>query len=111
LAEHRLYEIAGLLLERTESGDIKWEKTATKDEFQTSFAKYSLVIKGGSTRASPELQLFDEDRDLIEELTGARGIPSIEILHLLFECARRRALGADKALDEILEALRTTRKK
>lgn len=106
MADTRLVEIAKLLLEQTEARKVQWEKGASKGQFQTSFAKYSVVISGPADM--PHLYLSDEDGDVIEDLsyTGAYQENVHEDLSRLYVLARRRALGADEALDEILDTLR-----
>lgn len=107
MADKRLFEIAQLLLDRTETRTVEWEKGAKKGEFQTSFAKYSVVIGGSSD--IPNLTLYDEDGDIVEDLSyaAALGSPGMtDIMKRLYALARRRALGSDEALDEILNSLR-----
>jgi len=111
MAEPKLIEIARLLLENTATGGVRWEKTATKGEFQTSFADYAIMIRGPSSE--PSLYLSDEDGDIVEELTSydVYKLEAENLLGPLYEAARRRALGADEALDQILSILRSGKKK
>jgi hypothetical protein len=110
MAEERLAEITNLLLEQTRSGAVEWEKTTQRNQYQTSFARYSVIISGSSD--APNLRLCNEDGEVVEELTGvgAIGLGAFDSLKALFEAARRRALGADQAIDELLKLLREQKK-
>jgi hypothetical protein len=110
MAEDRLAEIAKLLLEKTKAGDLSWEKTSKKGEFQVPFARYVILLRGSSD--FPNLLLTDQDGDIVEDLSSSKamnypGYQTFEELKQLYEAARRRALGADEALDEILKTLRS----
>ncbi len=110
MADKRLFEIVKLLLEQTEARKVQWEKSATKGAFLTSFAKYSVVMAG--TSQMPHLFLYDEDGDVVEDLALADTFTNGDVkeaLERLYILARRRALGTDEALDDILKSLRTGR--
>jgi hypothetical protein len=109
--KERLAEIAKLLFENTVAGKIPWEKSSTKDEFQAPFgAKYIVVIKGSSDY--PYLTILDQDGDTVEDLsfTAAREADVQVELRQLYQGARRKALGSDEAVDEILRELRLRQK-
>lgn len=107
MAEPRLAELEKLLLEKTKAGEVQWEKTVTKTVFQAAFAKYTILLSGSGD--SPYLSLLDEDGDIIETLSplSAVNLGALNELKELYEMARRRALGADQALDEVLSILRS----
>jgi hypothetical protein len=108
MAKEKLVEIAKLLLENTKAGNVRWEKTSKKGQFQTPFAKYTILLAGPS--AVPDLFLCDEDGDIVEDFTYMAAIDAglLETMKELYELARRRALGADDALDEIVNILRSS---
>jgi hypothetical protein len=112
MADERLLELASLLFEKTKTGEIAWEKTSFDETFQTSFPKYSVRIQ--KVKGAPTLFLFNEDGDLIEELSYVEAFLSLgseNRLNELFELARRKAMGVDQALDELLRELKTPREK
>ena len=106
MAKERLSEIVKLLIENSKAGIIRWEKTSSKGNFQTSFSKYSMVIEGPPS--GPTLMVYDEEGDVVEDLssTDAYVANITDEIRELYELARRNALGADQALDEILNILR-----
>jgi hypothetical protein len=100
-----LSEIATLLLDNTKTGAIRWEKTPVKGEFQAPFSRYAIKIRGNSD--APSLYLYDQDGDIVEDYSAMAAVNEgrLNILRELYELARRRALGADEALDEIAKIL------
>jgi hypothetical protein len=100
----------------TNQGELSWEET-TRDEFQVAFPDYTVRVR----REDVENQYGDfigekfwfsirNDKGRIidevsaDDLSGRLPDPTA-ILRELYNGARRRALGADKALEEILSSL------
>lgn len=115
-------ELIDSLLAKTEAGKIEWKKTAKPNAFQISFPHYSIMLEHKERFQQQEIPIiktnsseyiivildsegrgvdFFTDRDLNNEYQ--------ERLAEIHQQARRQALGADKALDEILNALKDVR--
>lgn len=103
------------LAERTEEGKVNWERTLDEHTYQVAFPDYTVHV---SSRPNPNplepddfaVEIKDEDGLVIEEVTASllRTGPRDNIfdrLETLFRSARRKALGVDKAVNSLLEAL------
>ena len=110
MAYPKLLEVASILLQKSQAGEINWERTANENTFQTSLSRYSILINkmvGHEGNEHYSLKIFNEEGREIEELTGyaARTEGGLHLSEV-FELARRTAMGVEKALDEVLVALR-----
>jgi hypothetical protein len=111
MIDDRIVRLVQLLLEKTSAGEIRWEETPTSNTFQCSLSNYSVLISQTSFRDAPgatqSLAVANEEGRIIEEVeSGALG-SNDWLLRDLFALARRKALGVDKALDEMLHLLET----
>jgi len=90
-------EFVQYLLQSTQEGKIRWEPTATTNEFVSSLkGKYKVILKQiSSTRYMSMLDT--EDRQLLSVGSDEYG-PVWD----LFDTARRVAYDVDSAIDEIL---------
>lgn len=100
------------LHEKTIANKLNWERTDVPNALQVSFTDYTIRL--ASQRVSKDqvtyvIRIFDaggnlvetaDDDDLDEELPDSFGT-----MEEMFEAARRKALGADKALDDIISQL------
>lgn len=119
----KLYELMRRLIDQTERESLGWESQGATT-FSTSFPKYTVEISDASYGGDPEyvLKLYDKEGTLIEkaepgdipapegsliELSGEdiSAPSSSRMMHRLFAAARRRALGVDRAVDDILSSL------
>ncbi len=106
------------LLARTNDGKVDWQKTADDDTFQAVLGGHIIAI----ARRSPTpdfsfvLTIFNSNGDEIESISTVRvdlGLAEFDdaekrmknMLAELFELARRRAHGAEEAIDAILQEL------
>ena len=84
------------LLEETEAGRVKWEFTATEDEFVTALkGKYKMIVA-----RIGQCYLRMEDRD--EKLLLSISSEEYGQVEELFYLARRMAFNVDAAIDDIL---------
>jgi hypothetical protein len=116
MADNKLIELAKLIYEKTKAGEITWEKTAYQGGFQTSFPKYSVIIRKLPVGlGAPTILLLDDKGEVIEELAYNPVVETpegaVRLLDELFDLARRRAMGVDQALDELLRELQKPREK
>lgn len=100
------------LIERTNSGKIRWEESTQEGVFQVSFPEYTLVIEIVETMNSGNdisIGVYNGVGSLVDSLTDTSisdgGGQWYSRMKDLYDTARRQALGADKALDEILKSL------
>ncbi len=102
------------LLERSRAGSVKWERTAEEGSFRAAFPKYSVSIESyeaEGSKATYQFELFNESGDLIESATDYfldkpyYDHRNRDLLEELFVLARRKALGVDEAIDDILQEL------
>src|ERR1700722_11689569 len=106
----KLGQLVAALLEKTTNGELSWKKTSNRDIYLTSFPKYSVTIEGPDY--SPKFRLHNEDGETIEQLVLVTAPKdTIEQMTELFRLARRQSLGAEKAVDELLEILGQPREK
>ena len=91
-------EFIQYLLQSTKEGKLRWESTASTNEFVTSIkGKYKIMAKSlGSTRVITMSDL--DDRELLT-VTSDDYAPVWDLL----DAARRVALDVDSAIDEILK--------
>ena len=112
------------LYQKTISKGIKWKTSVERNQFQVSFPNYSVVISKtedfdvnfNKSQDTIHFSIINSDGDLIETFDSddvvfflAEKNCDTRKMHRkledMYEMARRQALGADKALDEILEYL------
>lgn len=111
MAYPKLLEVARILFEKTENGEINWEATANDNVYQAPLSKYSTLIERNideeSDRPYHQLKICNEEGREIEVLSSWEASTEGDVdLRALFELARRKAMGVEKALDEVLIALR-----
>jgi hypothetical protein len=113
-----------MLHAKSSAGLLDWQESYQKDSFQTSFPRYSVIVKvlrGSNSSPDYVVQLVNEEGQIVEEISDNELITQIEsdpfsshasfqpfkIMGELHEYARRRALGADQALDDVLAQLQS----
>jgi hypothetical protein len=109
MADGKLVELAKLIYDRTRSGELVWEKTTDPGIFQASFPKYAVTIR--MIRGDGVLHLFNDKGEMIESLSDTIPFRTQEgddkfLLDVIFELARRRAMGVDQAIEELLLELK-----
>jgi hypothetical protein len=105
---------------QAKAGDVDWEKTDEEGAFETDFAGFGVQIarieaEGEETLYS--IRLFDAEGEFLDEFTDEdlteilnREKPTepsemFAVLQDIHRSARRSAMGVDKAIDTILDAL------
>jgi hypothetical protein len=111
MANARLLRLAQRIAAKTEDEELSWEETTDDNVYTVSFPRYSIAIA-----RSPEtiekyeyfsLRVFNEKGQLIDQMIDREASTENIDLGKLFNEARRNAMGADKALDELLLELET----
>ena len=114
MAYKKLAVLTGDLYKKTLSGKIDWEETALKEVYQTSVANYSLRIsrEAASVRITIVNELGNEIETFLDDDLSPAWFVEIGItdnpfivMKSMYEIARRRALGSEQAIDNILREL------
>jgi len=113
--DEKLHALAERLLNKTLEGSLVWEKTVTANAFQAAFPASTIKIAEYSSDEPDEgpyyeLSIHNEKGRQIENTTDhalekISGGKSFGIFSNLYREARRRALGVDEALDDLLGQL------
>jgi hypothetical protein len=109
------------LIERSEADLIDWKPTVDDSAFQVSFKNYTIRLsskyrrdESGDYVTDYIVELLNEegavadrfsDTDLMQDAELRERATWWKDMGRLFEKARRSALGADKALDSVLQEL------
>lgn len=103
------------LLANSREGKIGWESTASSGVYQAAFPNYSVRVLARTNAEYNQdygLEIYDQEGQVIEQVWDTdlddSSFPSrrnYQRLKELYSLARRRALGVDRALDDILQAL------
>lgn len=103
------------ICEQTLSGVLAWEATSDADVFQSTIAGYIVRFAAEDSDSGEVyiLKLFNEDGELIDkyddetlrrEMSGQR-VSWFNTMGKAYRVARRRAMGVDEALSEIIKEL------
>jgi hypothetical protein len=97
------------------AGATSWRKLDSQTAYEAEFAQYAVRISAEQTEdanASPskyKLEIIKDDR-VIETVTSDQlkaALPaSAFILREMYDAARKKALGVEDVLDEILQSLK-----
>ena len=106
----RLVEV---LAEKTYSGELPWEPTEDEDVFQCSFPNYSVRVYSRGSYEGPItyiLALYNANGVKIEEINDrdldTEGFEeSYATMEQMYVGARRKAMGVNDALDDLLTYL------
>jgi hypothetical protein len=104
-------QLISQLLEKTADGRLEWRETGEPNTFQVSFSNYSVLLSMGQTvPGGPvyRLQLLNSEGRAVDSFSAVEiGREYQEFAADLYRHARRQALGAEKAVDAILDALKS----
>jgi hypothetical protein len=100
------------LLKATKKRTAHWQPTAADETYQGTVGRFAVQIQARGS-AYPNLDyyilIFNKDGTLIEEFSNLefdeRSLHAHRLMRELHTSARRQALGADTAIDELLELL------
>lgn len=116
MVSQKIMSLAYRVAEMTQEGSLPWKETELEGVFQVSFSSSSVRISTRRSRISNGVEYVfsiinwegnvvdevgDEDPD---EPNERRDL--FEVFKQCYDGARRRALGVDDAIDEILDELR-----
>lgn len=96
-------ELLWKLIDASEKKRVKWEKTATTDQFAAAFGgKWTVVIDKGINAVGDIHYWLSINNAEGEEILKIR---DDERLERLFELARRHALKVNDALEDLMKEL------
>lgn len=115
----KLGELVVKLHKRTDEGKLRWEQTATKGVFLTSLSDFSIEVAKADPEAEAEdaefaFTIFNKDGDDVESFTdddlstltpAEKDRTYRKLMRDIYAKARRDALGAEEAVDSLLEIL------
>ncbi len=102
------------LHEKTKKGELQWEETSNERVYQVSFPGYTVQMfhrlsQEGADALDYFIRILNENGGVLEESSDLdlkeEWEPSFRVMKELYEMARRRALGVEQALNNILKAL------
>jgi hypothetical protein len=110
MSNEKLFNLVRRLHKSTTEGALNWDVTEKSGVFQSSLAGYAVRLEVRKSRAHPVdneyfMTILDPLGDVVEEMGDEESEGAFLIMKDLYECARREALGVDRAIDEILRDL------
>ena len=102
----KLWRLVVSLYEKTREAKVKWEPAPRQGSYMVAFPDYGVGIR--KVGEDIVIDLLASDGDVIDSASDTQlsrfsgGRSAYDLMNDLYGMARRSALGADKALDEIL---------
>lgn len=119
--EQKILELVHKIRVKSESGGLKWEKTASENVFQATLGNFVIRISRYSSSETPDpdyfISIIDKDGITLESIGDTEisrmqgtmawfgGMPPFQVMESIFKHAKRQSLGVDKAIDDILSEL------
>ncbi|TFF50377.1 hypothetical protein C5609_19300 [Pseudomonas putida] len=111
MSNHKISAILDKMIQKTTKGELDWQSTEKKDTYQVVFPRYSFrifVIDKGFEE-DVVVQIINQDGNILDSFTDAdirdfydQAYAKMLSLHA---AARRKAMGVEDALDELLRSL------
>lgn len=114
----KIADLVKTLARKTSEDKVFWVQTERPNVFQTSFPSYSVRIfdklvmtneDENQQRLDMIVQIINENGDVVEEVSDEdlKGIfpGPFTVMRNMFDIARRQAMGVEKAIEEIMQAL------
>jgi hypothetical protein len=114
MSYEKIAKMLVVLKERTDVGDLPWSETEEGGVFQSSFSNYSVrILREQNPFEQDEidivLQIINDKGDVVEQVRDPDLAQWFQkpfiFMRDLYESARRRAMGVDDAIDEIMRSL------
>jgi hypothetical protein len=113
--EARMLKLVQRLHAKTAAGELQWDKTVSKNSFQTAFPSYVVRVSVNYTEddEAPDYHVAVRDgagttiesvsdRDIHNVLPDSK---AYSLMNELFTMARRKALGVNQAIESLLNEL------
>jgi len=113
MASAKHIELLKLLYDKTIRGEIEWTESGTEGIFQVSFSNYSVLINSEGSPADYSLSIVNDNGDVVDRFSDTDFTKEqydngwYLKFEALYETARRTALGAEDALNSILDELKS----
>lgn len=111
----KLTALVDRLIDRTEDGKVDWEPTETDGEFLAAFPSYAVRLHKRPNRQSPSqddyiVTIYDDFGAVVESVDDMQlreqGMDDpYGRLKVMYEKVRRKAMGVDEAIDQLLDFL------
>ena len=118
MAEQRLLDLVASLKGLTDKNKVDWQETPEEGVFQAAFPEYTIKIRQANDPYHYDnaivVQIYNangaqiesaSDRELEQLAPNTQGLH--EFMGDLFQAARRKALGTEKAVSDLLSYLQT----
>src|SRR2546427_10522876 len=112
MADDKIYQLILKLSDSTAAGKTKWEQTQNEGAFQAVFPSHSVRISTswGEDPETPDyiFGIYNSEGALLEQVRDTEiqapkgGISVFQLLHDIYQKARRQAMGVDDAIDRLL---------
>lgn len=114
MADKRI-ELAKTLITLTDAGDIDWEVLSDDNTVVTNLHNGRIVVSRESIQSSVDIvvRVYNSVGNIAEEFSDitlkeiSNDFPWFTKLNEMLEGARRKALGSDELLDQIIQELKT----
>ncbi len=110
----KYHELVDGLYEKTNTKKLKWKEAALSDAVQYSFSNYSVLLHKRlypkTVNAMYAVLIYDSEGERIESFSDSDlDVEHAQRLADLYRRARQQVRSPEKAIDEILNALKDTR--
>ena len=107
MVQDKLIALIETLAEKSEAEDLEWEAAAGSNSYQINFPRYTVTIFELDDEEVPayRLTITNERGELVETVLASNFGGMYQQLETVFSGARRKAMGVDSALDEILSSV------
>jgi hypothetical protein len=116
MAYGKQMEMVEKLANATEGGALKWKASVIPDQFQVSFRNNTVRIGADDgIGGNIQIQILNSNGDIVESFTDEDFRTDSEntegstywskLMSNLYKHAQRKALGADKVIDDIISDL------
>src|SRR5258705_8645175 len=117
MSSDKYMRLVGLLIARTDAKTAPWEPTGRDGVFALSLPDYTVWLARARNRDNNSawdivFSILNSDGDVIDsfrDVDAASDLPdsatAYRQMENLYDKARRKALGVDKALDKVIEEL------
>ena len=115
MTENKVATLVKQVLERTRSGELAWQETASEDIFSVVIAGGKYILKSFNFTdwddthnhgiGPPSLALYKGDNKMVIDIRhDLEGVDANE-LRSIHSLAMQKALGIDESIDEVIKSL------
>ena len=118
MSHNKAVELVSRLHGSTKADRVDWRPTTRNDEFEVSFPRYSIRVRQKRRRGEEFdyfITILNEEGVMVEEFSDLdlaqeefEESSAFQLMSEIHEMARRKAMGADQAIDALLKELLTS---